>query len=507
MTSLSADVAVIGSGFGGSIAALLLQRSGLRPVLLDRHRHPRFAIGESSTPVADLVLRDLARNYDLPRLIPLAKYGTWTATYPEVVCGLKRGFSYFRHEPGLPFVPRKDHGNELLVAASSDDERSDTHWLRSDVDAFLAREAESAGIPLFEEAQVELSRENEGWLLAGACRAAPLQIRAPFVIDATGEAGVVLKHLGVPDRADRLTTHSRALFAHFADAPRWGDLLTTDGADLSDHPFPCDNAALHQVFDHGWMWQLRFRNDVLSAGFAIDSLAHPLDPTISIDDEWARWMERSPSVEKQFRNSRIVAPAGGLKRTGRLQRRAAQAVGINWAALPNTAGFIDPLHSSGIAHTLCGIERLVPVLVRNWKEPERRLAGLKEYEATIFTELELVDRLVSGCYLARRHFPLLASFAMLYFAGATTYERRRLAASSASSKNAPAFLGADDERFCEVVLEAWQELKTLVAAETVSASHTRGFEDRLREAIAPYNSAGLLDPQARNMYRHTALPA
>ncbi|HUG89439.1 MAG TPA: NAD(P)-binding protein, partial [Planctomycetaceae bacterium] len=74
---LDAEIAVIGSGFGGSLTALLLDRIGRRPVLVDRGSHPRFAIGESSTPIANLVLRDLALRYGLPRLVPLAKYGTW----------------------------------------------------------------------------------------------------------------------------------------------------------------------------------------------------------------------------------------------------------------------------------------------------------------------------------------------------------------------------------------------------------------------------------------------
>ena len=76
MTRLNVDVAIVGSGFGGSLTALLLSRSGLTSVLVDRASHPRFAIGESSTPNADLTLLAIAREYDLPRLAPLAKYGT-----------------------------------------------------------------------------------------------------------------------------------------------------------------------------------------------------------------------------------------------------------------------------------------------------------------------------------------------------------------------------------------------------------------------------------------------
>ena len=56
------DVIIIGSGFAGSIMAMILRRLGRTVLVLEKGKHPRFAIGESSTPVADLVLRDLAQS-------------------------------------------------------------------------------------------------------------------------------------------------------------------------------------------------------------------------------------------------------------------------------------------------------------------------------------------------------------------------------------------------------------------------------------------------------------
>ncbi len=180
------DVIVLGSGFGGSLTALLLSRIGLRPVLIDRGRHPRFAIGESSTPVADLVLSDLCERYDLPRLKPLAKYGTWQRTYPELRCGLKRGFSYFRHEHGKTFEPAPAHANELLVAASSDDQHSDTHWHRADVDAFFASEVRREGLSFFEGVEATVERVSHGWRVTGG-----------------SGADRDRRHGEIPDRCDR----------------------------------------------------------------------------------------------------------------------------------------------------------------------------------------------------------------------------------------------------------------------------------------------------------------
>jgi len=131
------DVIILGSSFSGSLLGWILAARGMRVLVIDRGRHPRFAIGESSTPAADLILADLARRHRLPELAPLARWGSWQAAYPHLGCGKKRGFSYFHHRPGEPFRDTLHHASSLLVAASATDAGSDTHWLRADVDLFL----------------------------------------------------------------------------------------------------------------------------------------------------------------------------------------------------------------------------------------------------------------------------------------------------------------------------------------------------------------------------------
>ncbi len=52
----SCEVAIVGSGFAGSLLARVVAVLGYDVVLLERGTHPRFAIGESSTPLANLSL-------------------------------------------------------------------------------------------------------------------------------------------------------------------------------------------------------------------------------------------------------------------------------------------------------------------------------------------------------------------------------------------------------------------------------------------------------------------
>lgn len=477
MRVVEADIAILGSGFAGSLAALALQREGFRTVVLDRASHPRFAIGESSTPIADMILRDLSDRYDLPRIQPLSRYGTWKATYPELGVGRKRGFSYFYHKPDRPFEPRGDRSTELLVAASIDDALSDTHWLRADVDAFLADELRHTGIPLLEHA--EITRIEPGKRCLAMQNGDEMELRSGFVIDATGAGEAIANTLDIADTADRFHTWSTAQFTHFENVSPWEQLY---GGDTTAHPYDCDAAALHHVFDGGWIWLLRFDHGVVSAGI-MTGRAGP---------DWDAALQRHPSIRAQFGEARLaVTPGRWIRSRGRVQRRAARVAGAGWAMLPHTAGFVDPLHSTGIAHSLSAIERLVPILREHWGRPS--LAGsLANYELDIHRELDFIDALVASCYASMHDFHTFTTSTMLYFAAVIEYERLRLDGSAGGRS----FLCADDAVLRRLTDEALERLH--------GGCDSGAFEAFVERGIRPYNRAGLFHPETPNMYRHTA---
>src|SRR5262245_36143404 len=156
---LETDIAIVGSGFAGTLMALALARRGRRVLLVERGRHPRFAIGESSTPLANLLLEEIADRYDLPRLRSFSKWGPWQRMHPDVACGLKRGFTFFFHHLGQPFADSDEHDRQLMVAASPFDEVSDTHWYRPDFDHALVREAQAEGALYLDETELETCQE------------------------------------------------------------------------------------------------------------------------------------------------------------------------------------------------------------------------------------------------------------------------------------------------------------------------------------------------------------
>lgn len=496
MIDLQADVAIVGSGFGGSVTALLLERAGLRPVLIERGRHPRLALGESSTPLANLLLQHLGQRYDLPQLVPFGEYGSWQAAYPQLACGLKRGFSYFKHEHGRAFTPRNDRGNELLFAASATSDDADMHWYRPDFDHFLVREVQAAGIPYFDRTEVTATNDGQHWTLQGNADGEPLAIRAEFLIDASGDGGFVCKSLGISREPVGMQTHSRVVFGHFADVGLWSDLYAAQGGKVDGHPFPCDDAALHHIIDGGWMYVLRFNNGVTSAGFMLDTRLHPVDESLSADDEWHALLGRYPSVQAQFVAATITPECERIRRTPRLQRRAVQTAGPNWALLPFSAYGLDALHSTGNAHTLCGVERLVQILEQRLPR-DARTAALQAYDRTLQSEIDTVDEIVHGCYSAFSRFDLLVSYAMFYFAAATVSEHARR---KHRRQTASAFLLSGDPEFRQALRLASGQLQQVLQAGPTSRSDEEAYGRFVAGLLQPYNIAGLCDPARQNMY-------
>ncbi len=189
--------------------AMIAHRLGLSVVLLEKGSHPRVVIGESTTPLSNLLLERLSAEYDLPRVAPLAKWGSWQSAYPQIACGLKRGFSFF-HEAG-----------QLLVAASPHDDIADTHWYRADVDHFLVVEAERIGVEYRDRVWIEsLDLSDDGVDIAGWAGDEGFRLRAGFLIDATGPRGFLHRALRLGEDSMPGMPATESLYSHFTGVRR-----------------------------------------------------------------------------------------------------------------------------------------------------------------------------------------------------------------------------------------------------------------------------------------------
>ncbi len=405
------DLIVIGSGMGGSITAWIGARLGLRVLMLERSRHPRFTIGESSTPISNLLLGTLAERYGLRGLDSLCNWGTWQSKHPELRAGLKRGFTFLQHRPGLAFAGRADRADQLAVAASPRDDIADVHWLRADVDAWLVDQAIAAGVTYRDLAEV-----GEVSFADGIARVAVggSTVEGRYVVDAAGPRGVLAGQQDIQDVGFEVLPHRCTLFGHFSGVNRVADLHPEafDGA-----PYPIDDAALHHLLPGAWVWVLHFGHGVTSAGVtATEEVATELG-LASGEGGWRRLLQRFPTLQAQFAGARIVEP---LRYWPTLSYRLERGSGPGFWLLPFTSTFVDPILSTGFATTLTGIERFARALEGGvGPDLDERVRGIC---ALGFAEADALALLASALYASFEDMEVFEALTMLYFAGITFSE-------------------------------------------------------------------------------------
>ena len=476
------DIAVIGSGFGGALMSLICRRLGKSVIMLEKGEHPRFAIGESSTPLANLTLEELARRWDFPRLRPLAKWGTWQKAYPEVACGLKRGFSFFHHPLGASWKLAGDHRNELLVAASPRDEIGDTHWYREHVDNFLVKEAINEGTEYLDHVSLA-APEFMGDLvrLSGSRDGKPLRVQVRFLIDASGPAGFLHRNLKIPSCVFPTMPPTQGLYTHFEDVCRFADLHPH-----AQPPYPIDDAAVHHLFAGGWIWVLRFKNGITSAGVAAtETLAQQLDFSTGAK-AWEKLLALLPSVREQFQSARAVQP---FVHSARLSFRSNHVSGPRWTMLPHTTGFVDPLLSTGIALNLLGIERLAETI--GLRNASRFESHLQNHSTKTLAELDFTALIVSALYANLHDFEMFAALSRLYFAAASFSETlRRL------GRPSQGFLLNENWQFASAV----REICNASLKEKIEPHVRSSLLAKIRVVIEPFDIAGLNDSARRNWH-------
>lgn len=470
------DVLVLGSGFSGSILSAALARMGKRVLLVERGRHPRFAVGESTSPLTNLLIEEIADEYRLPWLRPLSTWGTWRHAYPNLDVGLKRGFTFFTHAGDGSHLDWSDRSRQLLVGASPNDRIADTHWRRDCLDEFLMESAVQEGVTYLDQTRVERIETDAGGSSVNLATGAALRReQVDFIVDATGPRGALFQLTDQRGSIPGSLPGNHGLFAHFE-----GVEPTPTAMDrLSLPPYPADAAAVHHLFPGGWIWVLRFASSRVSAGAALEPwLAEEL--RFGTEGDWSRLLKRLPAVERLFRSSRCVTP---WVHSTQLPFQAERLAGPGWVMLPSAAGFVDPLFSTGFPLTLLGVQRVL-------KQLSGAVPGATDWTAyTRQTRLELTltARLIGAAYRCFGDMTRFAALSMIYFSAASFAELARRLGQSAL---APGFLLANQPRF-QAAIEP-----LLSAAETGQSLTTAGAGPLLE----PFNVAGLCDPAKRNWY-------
>src|SRR4051795_3773092 len=171
MSGETYDVAIIGGGPAGSTAAALLARAGRRVAVLERDKFPRFHIGESLLPFSMQVFTRLGLHEKFAQAGFMEKFGGEMFG----ACGEDGVKFYF--EDG--FRSQTDRSYQVT---------------RADFDKLLLDHAAESGAEVCEETsvnQIDFSDEGATIALTRKEKAASSEIRARYVIDASGRNSIL----------------------------------------------------------------------------------------------------------------------------------------------------------------------------------------------------------------------------------------------------------------------------------------------------------------------------
>lgn len=350
MSTHTTDVAIIGTGFAGSILGAILARHGVDVLLLDRVAHPRFAIGESTVPETTALLKAVAARYDVP---PIADIADFHRARDRVgpSSGVKRSFSFAWHRAG----ERHRGADSHMFPTWAPPFGPDLHYFRQDIDAWLFHVALRYGADMRVPADVKgVAIDADGVTLdLGADT-----VRARYVVDAAGFGSPLVRHLGWRASTDGMHTDSGGVFTHMIGVRPYDEV----GPPAEEHglPYAFHEGTLHHVFDGGWMWVIPFgnhpggRNPITSVGVCLDNRRAGVGQR-SAPDVFRDVLARFPSIAPQFTEARAVRPWVSARR---MQSRSRQMFGDRCCLMPHAAGFIDPLTSSGLTMTALMLNRL-----------------------------------------------------------------------------------------------------------------------------------------------------
>jgi flavin-dependent dehydrogenase len=296
-------VAILGAGPAASTLATLLARDGIRVAIFHRQRTTPLLVGESLVPAIVLMLRKLGVEEEV-------------AAYSK----FKPGACFnIGAQMDFPFAFKDFCGSFPPYAYNVP---------RIQFEATLLETARKAGAKIIEaDAKVERVAGTDKVKLSDETMEATRGFfSAPpdLIVDATGRARLLPRLLDIPGReGGRKDT---ALFAH------------VDRAKLYEDGY------VHSTrLDHGWSWRIPLPGRV-SVGVVIGS---EFLPQFGATKE-----ERYDNLLKQDSVLRTVA--GDAKRLTPVmeytnyQLVSERMTGDGWALVGDTAGFIDPVFSSGL---------------------------------------------------------------------------------------------------------------------------------------------------------------
>lgn len=389
------DVAILGSGLGGSTLAAILARHGKRVLLLEKGSHPRFAVGEATLPQSSLWMWILSQRFDVPEIGHLTRTNL-IHEHIAPTCGVKRALGFLWHEEGK----RQDPLKANLLIAPATPLTSESHLFRQDVDLYMLNAAIQYGTVYRDHIDVrDFDVDDDGVTLRTDTGE---ELRARFLVDGAGYRSPLATRFGLRENPTPLETQSRSIFTHMVGIKHYDDCLQPEESPNLSYGWA--EGTLHHVFEGGWLWIIPFNNvegstnPLCSVGLTLNMKRYP-DTGMPAEEEFFHFINRFPSMAQQFEGATAVRE---WTKTGRLQYSATGGAGDRYFLLAHAHGFIDALYSRGLITNFEVLSALAGPLLQALDENSFSRDRFAYAERLQHAMLRQSDRVVNNSY---RSFP------------------------------------------------------------------------------------------------------
>lgn len=316
------DVLVVGGGpAGATLASILLRhRPATRVVILERQSFPRFHVGETLVSEINRVLFEMGAYERIDRAGFVRKWGAtfrW-GTSPDPWNMLFATLDEIR----------PNDAGEVQTAYT-------WHVDRARYDALLLEHARSLGADV-REASVASLLEEDGRVV-GVSLADGASLRARWVVDATGQAGLAG------------SAAEREMDPHLRNIAYWG-YFEGCGTNEVWTGTPERSRAFIVAHENGWSWLFPIREGLVSVGVVTTLASHRAREEKSPLAFYRGAIEACPELRALLARAELVPYAEGQPLVHRIQdfsyvSRSIVRPGL--VRVGDAAGFVDPILSVG----------------------------------------------------------------------------------------------------------------------------------------------------------------
>jgi FADH2 O2-dependent halogenase len=409
-TKTDYDVIILGTGIGGTMLGAILAKHNLNVLLIDSETHPRFTIGEATTPDTNFRLKLLALKYDLPEISNFSAFHL-IRDHVSPACGVKRAFSFLYQREGKEQAASETHQYPTIAPPMG----PDCHFFRQDTDAYMMAVAVNYGAKIRQQTRIAEFDIEEDKVTITSDKGETFT--GKYLVDGTGMKSVLAHKFQLRDDPAKFRTNSRAIFNHMVGVRLYDQI----GKPRKKYglKYPLSQSTLHHVFKGGWFWIIPFNNHtdstnpLCSVGLVLNREIHPetgMDPA----EEFWSFVRKFPDIERQFERA---TPVRNWVSSGRLQYGAKNITGHRYSLLAHAGFFIDPLYSTGLALTTAMVDLLAGQLLKAFASNDFSVESFEHMNDFFHNNIGYADEVVSSSFVSFRNFELWDAWFRIWVVG------------------------------------------------------------------------------------------